>query len=130
MYDEVVKCLDNVYDAINSESLSFITNSFVYGSVSKHCISNESDVDLLLIGTKAKSIDLISYINKILDSYNTTSLELDVKYYDIVTFRNIRSSNVFLNSIKNDVIRLEDASNELLRFCSKEFKDSRTSLQL
>lgn len=128
MYDEIVRCIDMVLSALNSDSLSFITNSFIYGSVAKHCIHEGSDLDLLLIGSKSRNIDLIGFINKTLDSYNNTNIEIDMKYYDIETFRSIRDTNVFLNNIKNDAIRLEDALNELLRFCSKEFKDCRTSL--
>ena len=128
MYDEIVRCIDMVLSALNSDSLSFITNSFIYVSVAKHCIHEVSDLDLLLIGSKSRNIDLIGFINKTLDSYNNTNIEIDMKYYDIETFRSIRDTNVFLNNIKNDAIRLEDALNELLRFCSKEFKDCRTSL--
>ena len=128
MYDEIVRCIDMVLSALNSDSLSFITNSFIYVSVAKHFIHEGSDLDLLLIGSKSRNIDLIGFINKTLDSYNNTNIEIDMKYYDIETFRSIRDTNVFLNNIKNDAIRLEDALNELLRFCSKEFKDCRTSL--
>lgn len=118
MYTSIIKCIRDLNAAFNLEELDFIKHVFIFGSVSKGCIHSGSDIDLLVIGTKNKSIELVSYINKILDSYNSTEVEIDLKYYELKIFRGLRKSNIFLKSIEKDCIRLEDAENELLRFCN------------
>lgn len=119
MYNKILYCLRRVDLALRKEKdLEFIKHCFVFGSVSKCCVHSESDIDLLIIGTEPKSISLISSINKILDKYNDSGIELDVKYYEISVFRSLRDSNVFLKSIEKDCIRLEDCFSELLRFCT------------
>lgn len=118
MYNRIIKCIDCLNKSFSSAELNFVKHIFVFGSVSKGCIHYDSDIDLLVIGDKPKSIELVSYINKILDKYNCTDVEVDLKYYDIDTFRVLRNSNVFLKSIEKDCIRLEEIKNELLRFCN------------
>lgn len=118
MYNNIIRCLRDLNFAFKLEKLNFIKHIFIFGSVAKGCIHSESDIDLLVIGTKNKSIELVSCINKILDSYNSTEIELDLKYYELGEFRTLRESNVFLKTIEKDCIRLEDAENELLRFCN------------
>lgn len=118
MYREIIKCIRELNMAFKCDELDFINHVFIFGSVAKGCVHEDSDIDLLVIGIKDKTIELISKINKILDSYNTTNIETDLKYYEIESFRDLRNTNVFLNSIEKDCLRLEEAENELLRFCN------------
>lgn len=118
MYKNIIKCIRDLNSAFDLEELNFVKHIFIFGSVAKGCVHSESDIDLLVIGTKDKSIELLSYINKILDNNNSTEIEIDLKYYEIEVFRNLRNSNAFLKSIEKDCIRLEDVENELLRFCN------------
>lgn len=118
MYKNIIKCIRDLNSIFELEELDFVKHVFIFGSVAKGCIHSESDIDLLVIGTKDKSIDLVSYINKILDNHNSTEIEIDLKYYEIEVFRSLKKSNIFLKSIEKDCIRLENAENELLRFCN------------
>lgn len=118
MYKNIIKCIRDLNSVFILDELDFVKHVFIFGSVAKGCVNSESDIDLLVIGTKDKSIDLVSHINKILDSHNSTDIEIDLKYYEVGIFRNLRESNLFLKSIEKDCIRLEDAENELLRFCN------------
>lgn len=116
LYLSRIKTLDCLEKCL-SESLDFVMYSFVYGSTSKFSIKDSSDIDLLLIGSQEKTLDLLISIDECLEKYCGTFPEIDFKYYQISTFMKLRTENEFLKSIEKDCKRIGDLKNELLRFC-------------
>ncbi|MGL4949224.1 MAG: hypothetical protein ACRC5M_02490 [Anaeroplasmataceae bacterium] len=117
MYKNFIDCIECIIDCIESGQLEFVKYSYVFGSVSKRLISDTSDLDLLLLGTEPKDINLISSITMKLDNCNITDIDIDVKYYSIDEFLKLKSTNLFLKNIEMDCIGLEELKDELLRLC-------------
>lgn len=118
IYVDYVKCLYNIEDLLNQDKFSFIKYSFVFGSLSRKLIHEDSDIDLLLIGTEKKTIDLMTLLSKSIDECLDVYKDVDIKYYEINEFRKLRDSNLFLRTIEEDCKELRNLSNELLRFCN------------
>ena len=112
-YVRIVVDLDSIRKVI--EKLDFIVDLFVYGSVSKHCVSEDSDLDVIVIGTKEKTIDTMNELSKCFDEQCYS--EIDVKYYNVEDFKHLVNTDPFLLSIEKDCKRLEEVQCELLRFC-------------
>lgn len=86
---------------------------FLYGSLSKGKVHENSDIDVLCIGTLEKDISLLNRISEFIYNKNY-KYEINVKYYNLNKFRELyNNNNLFLHSIKYDLLRLEDI-NELL----------------
>lgn len=85
---------------------------FVFGSVAKRCIKDTSDIDLLLIGTVKKTIQLRVQITKYFEEMNLNK-EIDYVYYDIETFNEIRGNNIFIQSLSEHAKTLDDMIRKL-----------------
>ncbi|SFC84937.1 nucleotidyltransferase domain-containing protein [Clostridium uliginosum] len=102
--------------SIELDKLDFIKYVFVYGSVSKKHIHNDSDIDLLIIGTKDKNIELVNSLSKIFDDLDI-NVDVDFKYYEFNKFKIIYKTNTFLKYIEKDCKTIKEVQNELSRFC-------------
>lgn len=97
-------------EKIKNNPLSIIEYVFVFGSVAKCCIKNTSDIDLLLLGRQEKTIKLRMAITEHFDDLNLNN-EIDYVYYDIESFNKIKYDNMFLKSLENHIMTLEDMIN-------------------
>lgn len=118
LYTDYTSCLKDIENLLNKNEFSFILHSFIYGSLSRKLIHEDSDIDLLLIGTKPKNIELISYLSKSIDNSLKVYKEVDIKYYELEEFKKLKRNNLFLREIEKDCRRIGDLYNELLRFCA------------
>lgn len=95
---------------LSNELKDIYCNAFLFGSVSKRCIKEDSDIDILLIGKDVKNRKLMCKISEILEDI-CMEPEINVTYISkkkYEEFLNNKNSNAFLRSIENDLIRLED----------------------
>ena len=102
IYCNYVKCLEDLEELLNKEEFSFVRHAFIFGSLARKRIHEESDIDLLLIGDKEKTIDLVNFITSSVDRCLRIYKDVDVKYYQIDEFRKLRATNRFLVEIEKD----------------------------
>lgn len=118
IYNSYVDCLFDIENLLSLEEFSFIKYSFIFGSLSRKRIHENSDIDLLVIGTEKKTIDVLNLISSSIDKSLRIYKDVDVKYYEIEEFRKLRDTNLFLKNIEKDCKELRVLKNELLRFCN------------
>lgn len=118
IYCDYVSCLEDIERLLKDSKFGFIKHSFVFGSLSRKLIHDDSDIDLLLIGDLPKDINLVTMVSKSIDDCLRVYKDIDIKYYEIENFRSLRDTNLFLKTIENDCVRVGDLKNELLRLCS------------
>lgn len=88
--------------------------AYLFGSVSKGKVKEDSDIDILLIGKEKKTICLLSRLSGLMDSISN-DIEINIVYFEYSVFKTfvINKNNLFLNSIEKDCISKE-VINELL----------------
>lgn len=105
-YTNILNDLEKIKNSLSN--LEFIKYSFVYGSTARMLVHDGSDIDLLLIGEKEKDIATISSIEEVIEEVNLTN-EIDVKYYNIEDFKELRTTSLFLKEIQKDCKTVEQA---------------------
>lgn len=78
----------------------YVKDCFVFGSLSKFCISESSDIDLIIIGTRDKDIQTVSNLSGLLDRDCTS--EIDLKYYNYNEFKKLVVADPLLLSVEKD----------------------------
>lgn len=118
LYVDYLQCLKDIDYLLHKPEFNFIKHVFIFGSLSRQLIHENSDIDLLLIGAEPKNIELVSYLSKSIDNCLSVYKDVDIKYYEIEEFRKLKKSNLFLREIEKDCKSIGELCNELLRFCT------------
>lgn len=118
IYCDYINCITDIENLLNKDEFNYIQYSFIFGSLSRKLIHENSDIDLLLIGNKPKTINLINKLSSSIDNCLRVYKDVDIKYYMIDDFRKLRNSNLFLKEIEKDCKELSYLKHELLRFCT------------
>lgn len=119
IYENYVSALEKIESVLcNKEVLPFIEHVFIFGSLSRMKIHEGSDIDVLIIGNAEKTISLLNLLSSSIDKVIDYMLEVDIKYYEINKFREIKNTNLFLKHIEKDCKKIGELRNELLRFCN------------
>lgn len=113
---ETNKLEDTLHSIINNVStLDWVVDFYLYGSTAQGRRHVDSDVDLLILGTKPKTLETLVELSKLL-SY--TPIEIDVKYSTIDDYNKQKNTNKFYLNIQKDLRKVDDVLNELLSFRS------------
>lgn len=103
-YENILKDLQKIKD----NPLDFVKYYFVFGSVGRLLINENSDIDILMIGTEKKDINILTEIDKYFDDLRLNT-EIDFKYYYIEDFKRLKENgNLFLYSINKDSCSIDN----------------------
>lgn len=87
-------------------SLSYITNVFIFGSMVKGMYNEDSDIDLLIIGSQPKTIQVLMNLDKLCEGY---SREVDIIYYSEEEFKQcLDGGNLFLKDLESYCLDLKE----------------------
>lgn len=87
-------------------SLDYISDLFLFGSVAKGKVHENSDLDLLVIGTKPKTIEVLMELDKLCEN---DVVDVDVKYYFIDDFIEcLNGGSLFLKELSTYAIDLKE----------------------
>ena len=78
-------------------NLPYVQYVYLFGSVAKGKVHEDSDLDLLIIGNKEKTIEVLMELSKLCEN---DKVIVDTKYYFIDDFvKCLNSGNLFLQEI-------------------------------